>query len=501
VSSGRANPPILVIDSGTRSADWLLDWARHRPTDAVPPLIVLEPGADVAETVRRVRRARGPAPLGMVVVDDANALIAIEAGADDAIPERRLDATSVLAFVDAVMLRARIRRERDQMRAVAVQSERLASLGMVVAGVAHEANNPLTSLLLSTDVFRLRLRRAAANGAAVDPELDEILNEIEASSHAVVRIVQDLKVFSRPGDDRGPEIVDLRAMIGQVLRIVGRQIRASATLELDYQMDLPTVMATPDQLAQVLTNVLLNAAQAVSEVAGRPHRIRVSTQYDDEAVAISVSDTGPGIPADVLSRIFDPFFTTKGTTGGTGLGLAISRDLMRRLGGDLLVESVHGQGATFIAIVPRPDAAELAAAAARRSRHPTPPESAASGRRVLAVDADEGVLRAVARALEPHYEVLLANDGQEASDLLASGSQVDAVVIDASAPAHSAAVLRDWLLQRGHPLATRMVALSSDEELRFEPPGPEPRVLRKPISRKALLEAIGRALAPGLTSG
>ena len=268
MSIGRANPPILVIDSGTQSADWLLDWARHRPTDAVAPLIVLEPGADVAETVRRVRRARGPAPLGIVVVDDAHALIAIEAGADDAIPERRLDATSVLAFVDAVTLRARIRRERDQMRAVAVQSERLASLGMVVAGVAHEANNPLTSLLLSTDVFRLRLRRAAASGlaGAVDPELEEILNEIEASSHAVVRIVQDLKVFSRPGDDRGPEIVDLRAMIGQVLRIVGRQIRACATLELDYQMDLPAVMATPDQLAQVLTNVLLNAAQAVSEV-------------------------------------------------------------------------------------------------------------------------------------------------------------------------------------------------------------------------------------------
>lgn len=490
-----------MIDSGTRSADWLLDWARHRPTDAVAPLIVLEPGADVAETVRRVRRARGPAPLGMVVVDDANALIAIEAGADDAIPERRLDATSVLAFVDAVMLRARIRRERDQMRAVAVQSERLASLGMVVAGVAHEANNPLTSLLLSTDVFRLRLRRAAASGVVIDPELDEILNEIEASSHAVVRIVQDLKVFSRPGEDRGPEIVDLRAMIGQVLRIVGRQIRACATLELDYQKDLPTVMATPDQLAQVLTNVLLNAAQAVSEVVGRPHRIRVSTQYDDEAVAISVSDTGPGIPADVLTRIFDPFFTTKGTTGGTGLGLAISRDLMRRLGGDLMVESVHGQGATFIAIVPRPDAAELAAAAARRTRRPTPPETATTGRRVLAVDTDEGVLRAVARALEPHYEVLLANDGQEASDLLASGSQVDAVVVDASAPALSAAVLRAWLLQRGHPLAMRMVALSSDEDLRFEPPGPEPRVLRKPISRKALLEALGRTLAPGLTSG
>ena len=474
---------------------------------------------DLGQAIRQTREVHGGAPLGVVVDGEAQALAALEAGADEALVGT-LDDGAAFAFIDRVMLRGRLRQEQAQLRASYVHDEKLTALGTLVAGVAHEINNPLTAMLLSTEALRARvtplstacdqaeelLRRQdtasrdelllllqamrGVRAQAPSSELRELLQDIEGAGSSIAQIVQDLKVFSRQDDEVAPEVVDVPALIDQVLRVVGRQIRATGSLELDHQADLPLIVAPAARLAQVLTNILLNAAHAIGETARATRRVRLSTRADDEAVAICVTDTGPGIPAEVIDRIFDPFFTTKRPGVGTGLGLSISRAILRRLGGDLLVESVHGEGATFIALIPRPSRRELARARPPRVEA-APPPTRAQHDRVLVVDADERVLRAFARALEQRHDVLLARDADEAIDLLASGSQADVVVADVAPPDAPGLALFPWL-QRERPALARAVLFTTPADQSGPPSIVETGlpVLPKPVSRDALLAAV-----------
>jgi signal transduction histidine kinase/CheY-like chemotaxis protein len=516
-------PPILILCQRGERFDWLTGLAERRFPGIENPVLIVAVESDVQEAVRRARIERGGVPIGMVVEDESSALLALEAGADETIAETLLETHTAFGFIDRVALRARLRREQEQMRAFYVHSEKLAALGTLVAGVAHEVNNPLTSLLLSVEGLKLRVNpvhgalsqleeqlrqkatlsreelleisRVGRTGAPIT-ETRELLQEIEAAAQTIARVVRDLKLFSRPDDDLAPEVIDLRALMDQVLRIVGRQIRAYGSLELDYETELPLVVAPAARLAQVFTNILLNAAHAITEVSRPSHRIRISTRSDDEAVAICISDTGPGIPAEVVNRIFDPFFTTKRPGVGTGLGLSISRSILRRIGGDLLVESIHGDGATFIALIPRPSRRDLYEAY-RRSSSLTPPASRPQpNRRVLVVDADERVLRAFARTLDTHYDLLLARDAEEAIDLLASGSHADAVVADVSLPEASGITLYAWLTKERAELCRFVVFVTAEEQskpsLIAETEQP---VLQKPVSRGDLLGAIDGVLA------
>ncbi|MGC4092550.1 MAG: ATP-binding protein [Polyangiaceae bacterium] len=522
MSEEHAPPLVILCRQGERFA-WLVTLAARRFPGIENPVQVEPCEDDVRESVRRARSAHGGSPLGIVVVDEPAALLAVEAGADEAVPEERLDAESAFGFIDRILLRARLRREQEQVRALYVHSEKLAALGTLVAGVAHEVNNPLTSLLLSAEGLKLRVNplhaalgqvddlARAKRGASAEElqevlrigrtgaplaETRELLQEIESSAKTIAGVVRDLKLFSRPDDDASPEVVDLRTLMDQVLRIVGRQIRQHGTLELDYAADLPVLVAPSARLAQVFTNVLLNACHAISEVTRPTHRIRISARADDEAVAVCISDTGPGIPPHVLGRIFNPFFTTKRQGVGTGLGLCISRSILRRLGGDLLVESVHGDGATFIALIPLPDRRELFEAYRRTTKLSAPQARPHADKRVLVVDADERVLRAFARTLDNLHDVLLAHDGQEAIDLLESGSRADVIVADVSMPDESGIVLYGWLNQRRPELACRVIFVTEEDQERPSAmlDSSQP-VLKKPVSRDALLSAVSVILS------
>ncbi len=516
-------PAILILCPRGESFDYLATLAERRFPGVENPVLIVPADGDALDAIRRTRSEHGGSPIGIVVADEAAALLALEAGADETITQERLDAQSAFAFIDRVALRARLRREQEQMRAFYVHSEKLAALGTLVAGVAHEVNNPLTSLLLSVEGLKLRVNpvhgalqqldellrnkplptrdelvevlRVGRTGAPVT-ETRELLSEIEASAQTIARVVRDLKLFSRPDDDLAPEVIDLRALMDQVLRIVGRQVRAYGSLELDYETELPLIVAPAARLAQVFTNILLNAAHAISEVSRPSHRIRISTRSDEEAVAVCISDTGPGIPAEVVNRIFDPFFTTKRPGVGTGLGLSISRSILRRIGGDLLVESIHGDGATFIALIPRPSRRDLYQAY-RRSSSLTPPTSRPQpNRRVLVVDADERVLRAFARTLDTHYDVLLARDAEEAIDLLLSGSHADVIVADVSLPEASGITLYGWLSKERAELCPFVIFVTAEEQSRpsLIAEAAQP-VLQKPVSRNDLLAAIERILS------
>jgi two-component system cell cycle sensor histidine kinase/response regulator CckA len=303
-------------------------------------------------------------------------------------------------------------------------------------------------------------------------------------------------LFARADDGEHPALIDLPEVIDQVMRLAGREIERRAVVEHDYASNVPQLVLPRGRLTQVIMNLVLNAGQAMREVERPTHRLRFTTRMDEDFVALCISDTGPGIPPDSVERIFDPFYTTKRAELGTGLGLSISRSLLRGFGGDLLVDSVHGDGATFICLLPRPTTETIRTVfnghdTGRHSSVPPPDLS------VLVVDDDDRMLRAYARFLHPRCRIVVARDGTEAVELLDSGSKVDVVVTDVQMLEVDHFQLLVWLRERRPELVQRTILVvdalddSHDDypELRGLP------TLSKPIEGDALLAMLDQVVA------
>jgi PAS domain S-box-containing protein len=245
--------------------------------------------------------------------------------------------------------------DRKAMEAKLTQAERLASMGTLAAGVAHEINNPLTYVMANIGFVAERLSKLKPfPTAAFDQQVEELgtaLSEAQEGAVRVRQIVRDLKTLAR-GDEEHYGPVDISRVIDTSIGMVAADIRAKAHLVIDLG-ETPPVEASESRLGQVLVNLLVNAAQAITEGGAAANRIRISTRTDAAGRAvISVSDSGSGIPPEVLGRIFDPFFTTKPVGVGTGLGLFICHGIVKALGGEITVESKLGTGTTFRVLLP-----------------------------------------------------------------------------------------------------------------------------------------------------
>jgi PAS domain S-box-containing protein len=253
--------------------------------------------------------------------------------------------------------------ERRQMQARVQLAERMAAVGTLAAGVAHEVNNPLTYVLSNVSFAVEQLRATepewgTRGGCAPLRDAGDALREALTGAERVRHIVRDLRTFSRPESDR-PRPVDVNAVVDGCLKMATALISARAQIVRELG-EVPPVLASEPRIAQVILNLLVNAAHAIPE--GRPadHRITVSTALDvDGRVAIAVADTGSGIAAEALPRIFDPFFTTKAVGEGTGLGLSICHGIVKGLGGEIRVETAPGRGSRFLVLLPR-EAPEVA---------------------------------------------------------------------------------------------------------------------------------------------
>ena len=483
-------------------------------------------GDDVQRTIAEHRMREGRTPIGVVVRDEPSALAALAGGADEAMAFAAVDAITLAALVDRVELRAGLRVEDERLRETFAHAEKLTALGTLVAGIGHEINNPLAAMLLSIDAARRyvlpaldaawELARAARLGGQLpQAPLDQlarlgamqertgrdatrILDDIGAAADSIASIVRDLRVFARTDQEEPPELVEVEELVDQALRLVSRELFHHALLERDYSPDLPKLVVPRNRVAQVLINVLINAAHAIRDVDRPNHRIRISARADDEFVAIAVSDSGPGIPPDSVGRIFDPFYTTKRQAMGTGLGLAISRSILRRLGGDLSVESVYGDGATFLCFLPIPTRAAVRSAceheaASVRSVSARP----AANHSVLVVDDDERVLRSYMRLLNPEHRLLIAQDCGDAIELLESGSAPDAVLLELDLPGIDGTKLLAWLaehrptLHRHALVVTSVGAQPQYETFLRNYAGP---VLHKPVRGEELLAEIARVI-------
>ena len=363
------------------------------------------------------------------------------------------------------------------------QAERLSTLGEIVAGVAHELNNPMSAVLGYAELVRKNV------------ESEDHVRDLERIVHAArrcKRIVENLLGFARRHrPEKKPEnvnecvrrVVDLRAY---TIRSEGIEVR----LELDPE--IPAAEFDAFQIEQVLLNLVTNAEHAVRANAGA-RTITVRTAHGEHDIAVEVEDDGPGVPPELHGRVFDPFFTTKGVGHGTGLGLSVSYGIVREHGGTLdLAPYACGRGARFVMRVPR------ASALAPEHDPMAVPAGKLAGSRILVADDEPAVLELLARALgREGAQVTTVRDGQEAWERLAE-ADFDLVVADLRMPRLDGQELYERVAEERPDLLRRFVFASGDlarpETLAFLEGIPN-RLLLKPFQPETVQHVVAHALA------
>ena len=309
-----------------------------------------------------------------------------------------------------------------------IMADRMASVGMLAAGVAHEINNPLSYVMANLDTAVEDIRAIAGGSPSGRMrELEAMVQEAREGAERVGKIVRGLKTFSRT-DDEHRAVMDVRPTIELSINMAFNEIRHRARLVKDYGVT-PLIEADDARLGQVFVNLLVNAAQAIPDGNAEANEIRIVTSTDPDGQAVvEVRDTGPGIPEDVRQRIFVPFFTTKAAGVGTGLGLSISHNIVTGLGGVLSVHSERGRGTTFRVVLP---AARVQALPVQRAVPPTPgPTRRAT---ILVVDDEPAIGVALRRVLCDH-DVTVVTNVKDALDVLASDKHFDVIFSDLMMP-------------------------------------------------------------------
>lgn len=374
-----------------------------------------------------------------------------------------------------------------------VFAERMASVGTLAAGVAHEINNPLTYVLTNIDLVTDLLVASPAPLPHTDlDELQDMLTEARAGADRIRSIVAGLKTFSRAEDDR-VEVIDLGPVIDRAINMTANEVRHRARLTTTLG-PLPRVRANEARIGQVLVNLLLNAAQSIPETGSTAHLVSLSATTNARGEAeIAVSDSGKGIDPEHLSRIFDPFFTTRPHAGGTGLGLSICHSIVTTHGGELRVDSVPGEGSTFILTLPAVDAPPpLTSRSSPVPQTPPPP-----GRRlaILVIDDEPRVGRALQRLIGDH-NVRVAHSGKEALALLQQGLHVDLIFSDLMMPEMSGITLYEHIQRLLPHLAPRMVFISGGAftaQARAFVESVDNPILDKPFDRDVLRSLLEHA--------
>jgi two-component system cell cycle sensor histidine kinase/response regulator CckA len=475
---------VLVVEDDADLRDLLSDLLR---TDGFHVAVA----SDGSEGLRSLRQ--GPPPdlilLDLIMpvkdgwefrieqkLDPAIAMIPVMAMSADATPKAvAIDADVYIRKpFQYEALRSEVRRVLETKRLRYM--DRMASLGTLAAGMAHEINNPLTYVIANLQLVERALTRmpdsprksaqatlAAQNAQppALDSSSPSILSarlcDALEGAERIRNIVADVKTFSHAADDHRT-LLDVRGVIDSAVRVVFAQIRHKAQMTKEYA-HVPLVLANAGQLGQVIVNLLLNAADAMGEGGPEHNVIRIGVRTSSSGqVLIEVSDSGEGIRAEVQSRVFEPFFTTKPVGVGTGLGLSICHGIVQSLGGTISVESEVGRGATFRITLPSSGAAPL-------STRPPPLYGArpAARGRVLIVDDEPQVAEVVRLILQSDHDASTAAGAAEAFDILTAEPAAvafDLILCDLHMSGMSGMDLYDKLLTTRPEAAERMVFMT-----------------------------------------
>lgn len=312
--------------------------------------------------------------------------------------------------------------DREQLRQTMARADRLAALGTLAAGIAHEVSNPLAAAALRLDLLEARMAKVLT-GVHLE-EVQDAVKDVRASHQRVMEIIRELRAFSRVDDERRA-LVDVGEVVAGALKMASSTLQRAGAV-IAEPGELPPVLANAGRLEQVFVNLLINAAQALPQ--GRPgNEIRVRGRVVGDQVAVEVVDNGQGIAPEHLGRVFDPFFTTKPVGIGTGLGLAVSHRIVESYGGALEVESLPGQGTTVRVRLP------AAAGLQPRPSTPVPPSALRKRRRVLIID-DEPSFAATLKLLLQHQHEAQTATGQAALAAALADPPWDAVLCDLMMP-------------------------------------------------------------------
>ena len=328
--------------------------------------------------------------------------------------------------------------ERKRAQAQLARADRMASIGTLAAGVAHEINNPLVYVTLGLELIARELSRPAPPAPEDLARLRTYCKDAIEGAERVRAIVRDLRTFSWPGEEQAAATVDVHQILESSISLAASHLRQRALLVREYGAP-PPVQADAGRLGQVFLNLLVNAAQAIPEGAAEQHRIVLRTGAGDAGEAfVEVEDTGVGIEPQKLERIFEPFWTDRPVGAGTGLGLSIVHGIVSGMGGAISVRSEPGRGSTFRVVLPPrapPDetpllAPEKAPVAAR----PSTPRTPARRQRVLLIDDEPHLGITLATGLRDHADLVSVRSGEEAIQALLADDGFDLILCDLMMP-------------------------------------------------------------------
>jgi PAS domain S-box-containing protein len=401
-----------------------------------------------------------------------------------------------------VLLIARDLTERQRLQAQLVQADRMASVGALAAGVAHEINNPLAYVVANLGFLAESLPELAKDAASGSPELvpriTSLVHQLAAARQGAERvrvIARDLKTFARADDERR-EVVDVATVLASTLTMAENEIAHRAKLVTDYGV-APKVVANEARLAQVLLNLVINAAQSIPEGARDAHQIRARTyEHDDGRCVVEISDTGCGIAPDVVGKIFEPFFTLKPKGIGTGLGLSICHGIVAALNGEITVDSVVGRGSTFRVLLPAASRESLPMPAPSSLRISIAPRRG----RVLVVDDEAEIGTILRHALGRSFDVVAVTSGREALRLLEHDTDWDVILCDVMMPGMSGADVYERATARAGALADRFVFMTGGafgaSAREFLARVTNERV-EKPFNLRAVARVVGQVAGSG----
>jgi signal transduction histidine kinase/ActR/RegA family two-component response regulator len=377
-----------------------------------------------------------------------------------------------------------------------IQSEKLSGIGEFVAGVAHELNNPLTSVMGFSELLKHSL---------ADPRYQRQLDMIHKSAMRCTKIVQSLLSFARRHQPER-KLCKVNELVETAVEFLQYQLRTS-NIEVITSLDshIPQAMLDPHQVQQVFLNLINNARQAIE--AHQPKGwVRISTETASHTIRVRFQDNGPGIPEANLSKVFDPFFTTKEVGKGTGLGLSLCYGIIHEHGGTITVRSRPGEGATFVIEFPVAPAGAEQAAPGDPSEHPMlpaePPNAAeeGAGKKVLVIDDEEPILEMVRDTLSCQgYQVDIARDGETGLQRLRQ-TQYDLTLCDWKMPGLNGQQVYERLRATNPALSDRMVFITGDVITHTTQQFLNDRqkvCLAKPFSLADFRAAITKALSSG----
>lgn len=382
--------------------------------------------------------------------------------------------------------------EQNLLKSQAHFNDKMVTIGILAAGVAHEINNPITWLLGNLSLLQDKVITFFSGSS--DPGQHELCTKIEeivAESLQGVEQIRDiarsLKELARI-DKAEIRPVDIHKVLHLTITMASIEFKNRARLEMHFAENLPMILSNSGKLHQVFLNLLINAAQAIPSGSIQDNKISVSTQVDKSRIRIDIADTGQGIPADVLPRIFDSFFTTKPAGQGTGLGLSICREIIRELNGEIQVQSTVGQGTTFSVYLP------MQFGALESEAPPGATVAHSLKKSILVVDNEPALLKLLQRVLAERHQVTTALGGTAAEELIAKNrGQFDLIISDLNMPDVTGADLYEVIIQKYPELRKKFIFITGGVDVpwakEFLARAGVP-VLEKPFLPKDLLNLV-----------